>query len=308
MNATKTACETPATVTPTCTNGQVLNATKTACETPATVTPTCTNGQVLNAAKTACVTPSVTKNTKPVLNSVTQQWDIEAGQLLTIPLSVKDAEQDEFMITGSVTGSTFSQVYPNAGTLLPTIDFQWTPTATQVNKIYTITFMAKETKTVQKLASNKVSVRIRVWPAGNRDAASVNKLNVSTSVWKAGTLTLTGNVVLNSLLTTAERQTFIAKKLDLTVINGKNATNGVIIGTVPLTLDKKGNWSVSLAVAQAPCDITLQYEGQNASRTVTGVTCTTGTTAVTIANNVNSNFTGENEGGHSHKEGGEHDD
>lgn len=323
LNATKTACITPATTTPTCTGGKVLNAAKTACVTPATTTtqPTCVLPQVLNAAKTACVTPGSTKtNTKPVLNSVAQQWDIEAGQLLTIPLSVKDAEQDEFVMTGSVSGSKFSKVYPNAGTLLPTIDFQWTPTAKQVNKIYTISFMAKETKTTQKFASNKVSVRIRVWPAGNRDVASVSKLNVATSVWKAGTLTLSGNVVFNALMTPAERKAFIAKKLDLTVTSGKSATGGELVGNAPLTLDSKGNWSVSLPVAQAqaPCDITLQYEGQNASRTVTGVTCKTASTAVTTVATAgnNSSFGGhegnESEGGDheggEHHDGGEHDD
>ncbi len=241
-------------------------------------------------AKTLGVNSTVIKiDTAPVLNSIAQQWDIEAGQLLTIPLSVKDAEQDEFIMTGSVAGSTFSKMYPNVGTLLSTIDFQWTPAAAQVNKIYSITFMAKETKKIQRLASNKVSVRIRVWPAGNRNAASVNKLNVSTSVWKDGALTLTGNVVLNSLLTPTERQTFITKKLDLTVISGKNATDGTLIGTMPLTLDSKGNWIISLTVAPAPCDITLQYEGQSASRTVTGVTCTA-MTAVTAASSSNDGF------------------
>lgn len=320
LNAAKDACVTPVTTTaPTCVLPQVLNAAKTACVTPSTTTTlTCVLPKVLNTAKTACVTPSSTKtNTKPVLNSVAQQWDIEAGQLLTIPLSVKDAEQDEFVITGSVAGSKFSKIYPNAGTLLPTIDFQWTPTAKQVNKIYTISFMAKETKTTQKFASNKVSVRIRVWPAGNRDVASVSKLNVATSVWKAGTLTLSGNVVFNPLMTPAERKAFIAKQLELTVTSGKSATGGELVGNKPLILDNKGNWSVSFPVAQAqaPCDITLQYEGQNASRTVTGVTCKTASTAVTtVATAGNNSSFGEHEENESegeddrHHGEGEHDD
>jgi hypothetical protein len=178
---------------------------------------------------------------------------------------VKDAEQDAFMMTGSVAGSKFSAVHPDAAGL-PSIDFTWTPTAAQVNKIFTITFQAKETKTAKRLASNKVAVKIRVWAAGDKSAASITKLNVITSKWTTGKLNLAGNVVLNSLLTPAERQAFIAQKLDLTV----SAKNGALVGSTPLTIDAKGNWSVALPVAQVACDIILQFDGQNAARTVAG--------------------------------------
>ncbi len=285
LNTAKNVCENkPAPVVPTCSSTQVLNTAKNVCENkPApVVVPTCKSTEVLNATKTACVTkpasvvtPTVTPvskvNTKPVLNSVNAEWNIEVGQQLIIPLSVKDAEQNEFELKGTTTGSKFGSVYTDAKSLLPTIDFQWTPTITQQNKIYTISFQAKETKTAEKYASNKVSVRIRVWAAGNRDAASVSKFNVATSAWSANKLTLTGNVVFNNLLTPAERQAFIAKKFDLTVTSDSTG-KGALIATTPLTLDSKGNWSVSfpLAQTQVPCNITVQYEGQNAARTVAG--------------------------------------
>jgi len=284
LNTAKNVCENkPAPVVPTCSSTQVLNTAKNVCENkPASVVPTCKSTEVLNATKTACVakptsvvTPIVTPvskiNTKPVLNSVNAEWNIEVGQQLIIPLSVKDAEQDEFVLKGATTGSKFSSVYTDAKSLLPTVDFQWTPTVTQLNKIYTISFQAKETKTAEKYLSNKISVRIRVWAAGNRDAASVSKFNVATSAWSANKLTLTGNVVFNNLLTPAERQAFIAKKFDLTVTSG-STSKGALIATTPLKLDSKGNWSVSFALAQTqvPCDITVQYEGQNAARTVAG--------------------------------------
>ncbi len=302
LNTTKNVCETPAPVVPNCVSPQILNTTKNVCETPApvvpvckstevltnnvcvakpaTVIPNCTGTQILNAAKTVCIpkpaipvtpAPVPRANTKPVLNSVLQEWNVEAGQPLTIPLSVKDSEQDEFVLNGSVTGSKFSAVYTDPKSLLPTIDFQWTPTAKQINKIYSVTFTAKENKTAEKYVSNKVAVRIRVWPAGNRDVASISKFNVSTSAWKFNKLTLTGNVVFNNLLTASERQAFIAKKLDLTVTSG-NTGNGALVATTPLKLDSNGNWSVSfpLTPAQMPCDITIQYEGQNAARTVAG--------------------------------------
>lgn len=282
-----------------CTAPQVLNTTKHLCEIPL-ATPSCTNGQILNAAKTACVaspapivtpdpiitpepvTPAKT-NTNPVLNAITPQQDAKVGELLKIPLSVKDAEQDEFKMLASVAGVKFSKVYTDEKTLLPTIDFLLTPTIKQVNTVLAFTFQAKETKTTLKLMSKKVSVKIRVWAAGDRDAASITKFNVSTSAFKSGKLNMTGNIIFNNLLTTIERNAFIAKKLDLTISD----KNGAFVGATPLTLDAKGNWSAAILATSVPCDIILQYEGQNAARTVVGCTKSTATIAapVTVANN-----------------------
>jgi hypothetical protein len=279
LNTAKTACITPA---PTCINGQVLNSTKDACITPAP--PTCVAPKILNAAQTACINPppptcldtevlknnvcvakptTAVKNTKPVLNAVAQQWDAQVGEVLTIPLSVNDAEQDDFTILASkLAGSTLSDVYQNdAG--FPTIDFEWTPTLANVNKIQAIKFQAKETITTQKYASNKISVKVRIWAEGDRDNASITKLNVMKSKFSAGSLSLSGNVKFNNLLTATERQTFIEQKLALNVSD----LNGVIYSE-PLTLDKKGNWTISIPMTSAPCDITLEFAGQNASRKV----------------------------------------
>jgi hypothetical protein len=318
LNAAKDTCVTPP--PPTCVSPQVLNATKDACVTPILKVPVCKSTEVLTAnvcvAKPApVVTPKpvtptpvipVSKiNTKPVLNAVALQWDAKVGELITIPLSVKDTEQDAFMMIGSVAGSKFSAVHPDEKTLLPTIDFQWTPTAVQVNKIYTIPFQAKETKTTQKFISNKVSVRIRVWAASDRNSASITKLNVMTNVWTAGKLNLAGNVIFNNLLTAAERKNFIAQKLDLTVSDSK----GVLVGSTPLTLDEKGNWSVVLPATQATCDIILQFDGQNAARTIAGcIKPVAAVTPVIVANNtpLKSSENGEHEGDDHHADG--HDD
>lgn len=293
LDTTTNSCFTPV---PVCTGGAVLNAAKDTCVAkPAPVVPVCKSTEILTA--NVCVAkkpvrppkPIVTPlpvipskvNTAPVLNAVAPQWDAKVGELISIPLSVKDAEQDAFMMTGSVVGSKFSAVHPDAAGL-PSIDFTWIPGANQVNKIFTITFQAKE-KTPQKLASNKVAVKIRVWAAGDKSAASITKLNVITSKWTAGKLNLAGNVVLNSLLTPAEKQAFIAQKLDLTV----SGSNGALVGSTPLTIDAKGNWSVSLPATQASCDIILQFNGQNAARTVTGCVKPVAAVAVpiTVANN-----------------------
>jgi hypothetical protein len=324
LNTTKHLCEIPSTVpiSPTCTGKQVLDVVKNLCVTPVPVCngatvlnaakdtcikpppPTCVLPQILDATQTACITPPTKVNTNPVLNAVAPQWDAKVGELISIPLSVKDAEQDAFMMTGSVNGSKFSAVHPDAAGL-PSIDFTWKPTATQVNKIFTVTFQAKETNTAQKLVSNKVAVKIRVWAAGDKSAASITKLNVITSKWAAGKLTLAGNVVINSLLTLTEKQAFIAQKLDLTV----SSSNGTLIGSTPLTLDAKGNWSVVLPVAQSACDIILQFDGQNAARTVTGCVKPVAavTAPITVANNAVNPFKGvEYEDDEHHADG--HDD
>ena len=227
---------------------------------------TCTLPQVLNTAKTTCVnSPAPVKNTKPILNFVAPQWDIQVDKLLSIPLSVIDTEQDEFtIIQTTLAGSTLSEIHPDTAGL-QSIDFEWTPTQANVNKVFTLTFQVKEKSTKPALVSNKVTVKVRVWAAGDRDAASITKLNVMTSKFSAGTLKLAGNVKFNSLLTATEIQSFVAKNLDLTISD----TNG-LIDSLPLTLDKKGNWAILIPMISAPCDITLAFAEQYASRRVVG--------------------------------------
>lgn len=233
-----------------------------------TTTLTCIPPEVLNSAKTACLAPSPLVNTKPVLNSVAPQWDVTVGELLTIPLTVNDAEQDEFSIIGSkLIGSSYSDVQTDA-TGLPSIDFEFTPTATQVNKIFTVTFQAKETQTAKHLMSNKVTVKIRVWAAGDKNAASITKLNVTKSKSVAGILNLAGSVTFSKLLTTAEQQDFTSQNLTLSISD----KNGTLLDTAPLTWSTKGKWVATLPIAQTVCDIVLRFEGQNASRKVAGCT------------------------------------
>lgn len=307
-------------VVPTCTNGQVLNVAKTACETPKAVTPTCTGNTVLNATKDACValpapivTPTkpttssisvvseTTKNTKPVLNQIATQSDAVVGETLVIPLSVQDTEHDAFKIL-STSGLKFSNIYIDATTQLPTIDLLWTPSEKQVNTIQTLSFQAKETRAKSPLTSNKVSTRIRVWANENRDMASITRLNVGTYALKNGKVNLSGSVTFSNLVTSAERSAFIAKKLPLTVSD----STGVILSTMPLTLDDKGNWSVSFSANLPSCDIVLAFEGQKAARTLANCTVAKATSAqilnpVLVASR-------ENDFEHEHEHHDEHDD
>ncbi len=298
LNPAKTACVTPP---PTCSATEILNATKDACVAKPVV-PVCVAPEVLNAAKTACVTKPTTpvKNTKPKLNPVAQQWDVQVGETLMIPLSVVDDEEDEFTIaTSKLVGSTLSDVHQNdAG--LQTIDFEWIPAQANVNKIQTISFQAKEKLTKQKYLSNKISVKVRVWAAGDRDAASITKLNVMASKFAAGALKLAGNVKFNGLLTATERQAFIDQALPLTV----NDANGSNLYSDSLALDKKGNWTVLIPMISAPCDITLEFAGQNASRKVIGCS----KTADTGNNFIAANDDDDNDDDHNEKSHTKHDD
>jgi hypothetical protein len=300
LNPAKTACVTPP---PTCSATEILNATKDACVAKPVV-PVCVAPEVLNAAKTACVTKPTTpvKNTKPKLNPVAQQWDVQVGETLMIPLSVVDDEEDEFTIaTSKLVGSTLSDVHQNdAG--LQTVDFEWTPTQANLNKIQAITFQAKEKSTKPALVSNKVSVKVRVWAEGDRNAASITKLNVMTSKFSAsaGTLKLAGNMKFNGLLTAVERQAFIDQALPLTV----NDVNGSNLYSDSLALDKKGNWTVSIPMISAPCDITLEFAGQNASRKVIGCS----QTADTGSNFLAANDDDDNDDDHNEKSHTKHDD
>lgn len=212
-------------------------------------------------------------NTKPVISSIALEWDAEADQALTIPLSVTDAEQDAFQISGKLpSGSSLSTEY-TANNGLPTVDFKWTPTAAQANKTYTVTLTAKETSTAQKLSSLPVTAKVRVWPAGNRDQAYISKFIVSTTKWTVGNLTLKGKVIFNTLVTAAEKTTLL-NRTDWTVniTQGTTGTGTAISSLQPITLDKGGNWTLSNISLVAPfsCNATVGFEGKMAARKITG--------------------------------------
>lgn len=224
---------------------------------------TCVAPQVL--INNVCSTVS-TINTKPSLNAIAQQWDVQVGETLIIPISVNDAQEDDFQIIASkLVGSSLSDRYVGESGL-PSVDFKWTPAAVDVNKIKNVTFNAKESNTKQKYLSNKISVKIRVWPEGDRDFASITKLKVTKTVWKDGMLNLAGAITFNKLLTNTERQDFIDKSSYLSLYN----LSGVEIYSMPLVVKINGNWQISAKLTSIPCDITLQFSGQNASRKVIG--------------------------------------
>ena len=262
LNLTKTACFTP----PVCTAPDTLNSTQTACTKPKT--PVCTPPKILNPAKITCVDPIIlptAQNTKPILNPIAQEWDVNVGELLTIPLSVNDAQQDEFTLTSTMIMGEFSAVHHNDENV-PTVDFLFTPTEEQGNKIYTTTFSAKETKTTQHYVSNKVAIKIRVWPSANHDIDAATQLTISNAQWQANILHLDGQVVLNHLLTMEERQAFIDQQFDLIISSPENN----LLHIEPLILSNQGLWEISfpLSLQQTPCHVMLEFNTRKARHQV----------------------------------------
>ena len=262
LNLTKTACFTP----PVCTAPDTLNSTQTACTKPKT--PVCTPPKILNPAKITCIDPIIlptAQNTKPILKTVPQEWDVNVGELLSIPLSVNDAQQDEFTLTSTMIMGEFGAVH-NHNENLPTVDFLFTPTEEQGNKIYTTTFSAKETKTTQHYVSNKVAVKIRVWPSTNHDIDAATQLTISNAQWQASTLHLDGQVVLNHLLTMEERQAFINQQFDLIIRSPEDN----ILHIEPLILSNQGLWEISfpLSLQQTPCHVMLEFNTRKARHQV----------------------------------------
>jgi hypothetical protein len=194
-----------------------------------------------------------------------------------IPLSVFDEQQDAFqlIVTPKLPdGAKLSDEY-TADNNLPTVNFEWTPTSAQANKIYTLKFKAKETATVLKLSSLPVTAKIRVWPAGNRDQSSVQKLVVSTSKWAGDSLSLKGKIILNKLLTATEKSAYLGRKdLTVSITQGKTGTGADINAAVPIQFDAKGNWTLTgIALPASPafsCNLTVDFEGAKAARIISG--------------------------------------
>lgn len=154
------------------------------------------------------------------------------------------------------------------------LDFKWTPTDAQADKIYVVKFTVKETSTKNHYASAPVTAKIHVWPAGN--PADVSQLVISTSTWKEGTLRVKGKVVLNKWMLPTEKTEFLSKTdLAINVTQGKTGT-GAPIGNSPrpITLDHKGNWALdNLALpasAAFPCSVSVEINGVKADHKIAG--------------------------------------
>ncbi len=219
---------------------------------------------------------------RPVISPIGHEMDAEVDQAITpIQLTVTDPDDDQVKIVPILPKALLpdAKVSPeytdNNG--LPAFDFNWTPSVKDVNKVYVVKFVAKETDTVKKLFSAPVTKTIRVWPAGNRDQAYVKNVVISTTKWAANTLTLKGKVVLTSLPSAKEKIDFLSRTdLTVNITQGKNGTGTVISNLQPITFlnPKTGSWNISLPLSGAgtlPCNITLEFEGKRAAHKIAGV-------------------------------------
>lgn len=222
----------------------------------------------------AGATPPAPNPNKPIISPIAAQWDAEVGQELSIPLSVSDEEQNPVQLTAkpALPGATFSAEYTGDNGL-PTFDYLWTPAADKANKVVTVTFTAQETDTAKKFKSKPIKAKIRVWPAGDRDQASVQKVVISTAKWLDGKLSLKGKVTLNKLLSAQEKTDFLARNdFTVNITQGSDGTGTDIEVAQPITLDAKGGWTlIDLPLpAASSCNLTMEFEGKMATRKIAG--------------------------------------
>ncbi|MCF7988709.1 MAG: hypothetical protein K9L60_14250 [Methylovulum sp.] len=205
-------------------------------------------------------------NTAPVLHPINPKWDVTVGEIpLTIPLQVTDKEDDTFTLHGSApTGYTVSNVYTRNS--LPTIDFKWSPTAAQANKVYPIRVYVKETGTGRSLQSNTISANIQVWPARSTLSKNVSQFIMQGAQWKNNTLSLSGSLTFKSSLTSAQRTAALASL----TMNVTSASGAVISQPVKLAPSSTGSWTKSfiLNASSVPCTVKISYEGIKAARYV----------------------------------------
>lgn len=223
--------------------------------------------QGLIAGLSAFLHPTTTTpDTKPFLHPINTKWDITVGEVpLIIPLQVTDAENDTFELHGSAPQTyTVSKVYLSNN--IPTINFTFTPSAAQANKVLPVSFYVVETGAGRTLSSNTVTATIQVWPARTSATKNVSQFALQGAQWKNNVLTLSGKVVYKSSLT-AQQRTAAMANLTMSLTSG----SGVVISPpVKLTPAASGYWqkNISLSATAVPCGIKLNYEGLQAARIV----------------------------------------
>lgn len=220
-------------------------------------------------------------DTNPVIRPINGKWDITVGEApLIIPVKVYDAEQDSFALHGSApTGYSLSSIYTDSATRLPTINFRWSPSATQANKLYSFSVYAQETGDRRTLRSNTVTVLIQVWPPRTSATRYVGQFQLQQALWQNKQLKLAGSLVFKSTTTAAQRMAALAA-LSLSIKNAKGET---LHAPVKLSLQTNGAWYKSLTLTRAedddgyeedddelkpPCAVKLEYEGFKVARSV----------------------------------------
>jgi len=212
-------------------------------------------------------------NTPPEIRPVNTKWDITVGEAaLVIPFTISDAEQNQVVLHGSApTGASFSQVYLDKVTQLPTINFIWLPTPEQAKKQFTLNVFAEEIDASPALRSTSIKTVIQVWTARNSATKHIKRFSLFSAEVINNTLKLSGNIQFQANLSNAQRSTLL-KKLNMSL---KTSKDRLISTAVKLTINAKGDWFKTISLAKAtppPCIVKLEYEALKAARSVVFLT------------------------------------
>jgi hypothetical protein len=159
--------------------------------TPPPVTPKPTTPPVVVTPPPVTPKPPVVQTTsriKPVISAVADEWFVEAGHTLTIPVSVKDPEADTFTVIvpplsglikkGVAQGAGLPPVLSNvyvAKNGLPTIDVTWSFESGDTYSKYNIIMYVQETVSKQQLKSKPISVLVTVTEQDASDDVNGNE-------------------------------------------------------------------------------------------------------------------------------------
>ncbi len=207
-------------------------------------------------------------NTPPEIRPINSKWDVTVGEApLIIPFTINDTEQNQVVLHGSApTGASFSKVYIDKVTQLPTINFIWSPTPEQAKKQFALNVFAEEIDASPALRSSSIKTVIQVWAARNSATKNIKRFSLFSAEVINNTLKLSGNIQFQANLSNAQRSTLL-KKLSMSV---KTSKDKLISPALKLTINAKGDWfkSISLAKTTPPCIVKLEYEYLKSARPV----------------------------------------
>ncbi len=237
------------------------NATNPKCLSPslsATLTFSASTHVILNPPACDSSAPSA----KPRLDALASVKEAAVGRAVVVPVSALDCDGKGTAIKaqGLPLGATLSEGALDARTGKWTQRLRWIPSASQANKVFTVSFKAIETDKKSHPASKPYRMKIRVWPTSpERD--SIAKVTVGQAQWQASQhrLIAQGKVVFNRMLSKQERLNLLAHTLAI-----QSSSKATPIGA-PVTVKPSGPWRAILPLAETevPCAVVAELKDKN---------------------------------------------
>jgi len=219
--------------------------------------------------------PPKTNNHKPELDTIAVE-DAQVGKLFELTLTAMDEDDDLIKIVRTsksprgmndpVDGIT------DDGKIMAT--FYWTPTEDQADKVFTVTFKAKEQSQGDQhgrklFTSEPRKAKIRVFPAGiSPDNAVTPVINRSKWQPKNNQLIVSGKLRFDRLLTKQERSTLLASNATLTIVDAN--THFELLSNVQLTKTGTFSAAIELTPDAVSCAVEVEYLGNKSARSVKG--------------------------------------